>query len=84
MFGVPALNGKDEEICVWVKLRPDAQMTDHELKDYCLARHLDPFKVPKYIKFVDEFPKSRGRVKKYIMVDKMISELHYLALHKNR
>jgi fatty-acyl-CoA synthase len=53
-----------EELCAWVKLKPDQQLSVDELREFC--RHqLAHFKVPRYIRFVDEFPRStRGEIQK--------------------
>jgi len=44
-----------EEICAWVKLRPGVSATEEEIRAFCRDQ-IAHYKVPRYIKFVDEFP----------------------------
>ena len=64
-----------EEICAWIKLRPGETLTAEEIKAFCKDR-IAHFKIPRYIKFVDEFPMTvTGKVQKYVMREKMTEEL---------
>ncbi|MEO8135975.1 MAG: AMP-binding protein [Betaproteobacteria bacterium] len=51
---VPSPLGEDD-ILVAVIRKPEAQLTAHDIADWCRAR-LAPFKVPRYVVFVDELP----------------------------
>ena len=73
----------DEELCAWVKLKPaealaDVQapkLTEASLKEFCKDK-IAYFKVPKYVKFVNEFPMNNtGKVQKFKMQAQMIKEL---------
>ncbi len=57
-----------EEIVAWVQLDPDAgDITAEDLIGFCRDR-IAHFKIPRYFKFVDEFPMTvTGKVQKYIM-----------------
>lgn len=60
---------------VWVKLRTGASVTEDELREYCRGR-IAHFKVPRYVRFVDEFPMTvTGKVQKYLMREQAIAEL---------
>ncbi|XP_017877807.1 acyl-CoA synthetase family member 2, mitochondrial [Ceratina calcarata] len=54
-----------EEVCACVRLRKGASPSKEQLKEYCKGR-MAPFKIPRYIVFVDEYPKTAsGKVQKY-------------------
>ncbi|HET8918780.1 MAG TPA: AMP-binding protein [Xanthobacteraceae bacterium] len=64
-----------EEICAWVKLRPGVSANEEEIRAFCRDQ-IAHYKVPRYIKFVDEFPMTvTGKIQKFIMRERMISEL---------
>ncbi len=64
-----------EEIAAWVKLHPGHDCDAEELRAYCKA-HIAHFKVPRYFKFVDEFPMTvTGKVQKFRMRELMLAEL---------
>lgn len=46
-----------ESVKAWVVLRRGQQLTDEELKAYCRTR-LTAYKVPRYVEFRDELPRS--------------------------
>jgi fatty-acyl-CoA synthase len=59
----------------WITLSEGAGLTEPELKDFCRDR-IAHFKVPRYMKVVDEFPMTvTGKVQKFKMRDCAISEL---------
>ena len=73
-FGVPDKKF-GEQLCVWVRLRADATLTPEDIRDYCRGR-LAHFKIPHYVKFVDEFPMTvTGKARKFEMRAKMCDEL---------
>src|SRR6202034_426002 len=51
VIGVPDLK-YGEELCAWIKLRPGAELTEAEVKQYCQGK-IAHFKVPRYVKLVD-------------------------------
>lgn len=64
-----------EEVCVWIKLRRDASATADEIRAFCKER-LAHFKVPRYVKFVDDFPLTvTGKVQKFRIREMAIEEL---------
>jgi fatty-acyl-CoA synthase len=72
-----------EEVCVWIKLRKGAQVTPDEVRSFCKER-LAHFKVPRYVKFVEEFPLTvTGKVQKYRIREITIEELGLGAGHGN-
>ncbi|MFC6672270.1 AMP-binding protein [Marinobacterium aestuariivivens] len=65
-----------EELIAWIKLHPGADdVTADELRDYCKGR-ITHFKVPRYFKFVDNFPMTvTGKIQKFRMREISIEEL---------
>jgi fatty-acyl-CoA synthase len=64
-----------EEICAWVKLRPGEHAGEEEIKAFCRGQ-IAHYKVPRYVKFVDEFPMTvTGKIQKFIMRERSIAEL---------
>jgi fatty-acyl-CoA synthase len=64
-----------EEICAWVKLHAGAQTDAEEIREFCRGK-IAHFKIPRYIKFVDEFPMTvTGKVQKFAMRERMTEEL---------
>jgi len=66
VFGVPdAFYG--EEIAAWIQPHGDGEMTADEVRDFCRER-MAHFKIPRYIRFVDEFPMTvTGKLQKFRM-----------------
>ncbi len=59
----------------WVVVRERGALTEDELKDFCKDR-IAHFKVPRYVKFVDEYPMTvTGKVQKFLMRQMAIEEL---------
>jgi fatty-acyl-CoA synthase len=74
VFGVPDAR-YGEELCAWVKLRPGETLTAEEVRDFCRDQ-IAHYKVPRHIRFVDEFPMTvTGKIQKFMMREKMTVEL---------
>jgi fatty-acyl-CoA synthase len=74
VFGVPDVK-YGEEICAWITLNEGSNLTEDGVKDFCKGQ-IAHYKVPRYIRFVDEFPMTvTGKIQKFIMRDAMIEEL---------
>jgi fatty-acyl-CoA synthase len=64
-----------EEIMAWVQLREGASASGDDLKDFCKGK-IAHYKVPRYVKLVDEFPMTiTGKVQKFKMREAAIEEL---------
>ena len=64
-----------EEVCAWIKLEEGASLTEDEVKAFCTGQ-ITHFKVPKYVRFVDEFPMTvTGKIQKFRMSEAMAEEL---------
>jgi fatty-acyl-CoA synthase len=74
VIGVPD-DRYGEEICAWIRLRPGASASEEEIRAFCRDQ-IAHYKVPRYVKFVDEFPMTvTGKIQKFIMRERMIAEL---------
>jgi fatty-acyl-CoA synthase len=74
VFGVPDPR-YGEEIAAWIKLRPGEVLTEIDIKTFCQGQ-IAHYKVPRYVKFVDEFPMTvTGKMQKYLMREAMAAEL---------
>lgn len=63
-----------EQVCAWVQLKSQQSITAEQLRDFCRSK-ITHFKVPKYIRFVDEFPMTvTGKIQKFKMREVMESE----------
>ncbi len=64
-----------EEVMAWVKIKEEWDITKEDLKDYCTGQ-IATYKIPKYWKFVDEFPMTvTGKVRKVEMREISTKEL---------
>ena len=64
-----------EELCAWIKLRDGEDANADEIKAFCKDQ-IAHFKVPRYVRFVDEFPMTvTGKIQKFKMRETMIAEL---------
>jgi fatty-acyl-CoA synthase len=62
-----------EEIAAWIK--PKGDITSEDITEYCKGK-ISHQKIPKYIKFVDEFPMTvTGKVKKFKIREMATKEL---------
>ncbi|HEY2442350.1 MAG TPA: AMP-binding protein [Streptosporangiaceae bacterium] len=78
VIGVPDAR-YGEELCAWVRLRPGQELTEDQLKAYC-AGQIAHFKVPRYVRFTDEFPMTvTGKVQKFRMRETSVAELGLAA-----
>ena len=74
VFGVPD-EKYGEQVAAWVQLKEGQMLDEQAVKEYCNGQ-ITHFKVPKYIKFVKEFPMTvTGKMQKFIMRDEFSKEL---------
>ena len=74
VIGVPD-DKYGEELCAWVRLADGESASEDDIRAFCrgqIAHH----KIPRYVKFVDEFPMTvTGKIQKFAMRETMIEEL---------
>lgn len=64
-----------EELCAWVRLKHGSSLKEDEVRAFCKAS-LAHYKVPRYVKFVEEFPQTvSGKIQKFKIREQMIHEL---------
>ncbi|MFT4581806.1 MAG: fatty-acyl-CoA synthase [Gammaproteobacteria bacterium] len=74
VFGVPDKKF-GEQVAAWIKLREGESPSEDDIRDYC-REQIAHYKVPAYIRFVDEFPMTvTGKIQKFVMRDTMIEDL---------
>jgi fatty-acyl-CoA synthase len=74
IIGVPS-EKFGEEVMAWIKVRKGFNVTEDELLSYCKGR-IAHYKVPKYWKFVEEFPMTiSGKIRKVEMREVSMKEL---------
>jgi fatty-acyl-CoA synthase len=75
VIGVPDAK-YGEELCAWVKLRPGAELSLDELREFCTGQ-IAHFKIPRYLRITEDFPMTvTGKVQKFVMREVSIGELH--------
>ncbi|MFV7783794.1 AMP-binding protein [Shewanella marisflavi] len=81
IFGVKS-EKYGEEVCAWIKVQPGASVTEEEIRHF-LTEKFAYFKVPRYIKFVEQYPMTvTGKIQKFKMREMMYQEL-YEAINCN-
>jgi fatty-acyl-CoA synthase len=74
VIGVPDVK-YGEELMAWVKVREGATLTEDALKEFCKGK-IAHYKVPRYVKFTDEFPMTvTGKIQKFKMREQAVEEL---------
>ena len=64
-----------EELCAWIVVKPGQQLDEDEVRAFCKGR-IAHYKVPRYIRFVAEFPMTvTGKIQKFRIRDAMKEEL---------
>ncbi|XP_073990836.1 acyl-CoA synthetase family member 2 isoform X2 [Rhodnius prolixus] len=64
-----------EEVCASIKLSPGSSISADDVKNYCKGK-IAHFKIPTFIKFVDDFPKTAsGKVQKHVLRSMMEKDL---------
>ncbi len=74
VFGVPD-ERFGEELCAWIKPRAGEALSEDEVRAFCRDQ-IAHYKVPRHIRFVDEFPMTvTGKMQKFVMRERMVEEL---------
>lgn len=64
-----------EEVCAWIQLKDGATASEDEIRNFCKGQ-ISHYKVPRYVRFVDEFPMTvTGKIRKIEMRAIMAEEL---------
>ena len=74
VFGLPD-EKYGEQVAAWVQAREGTDLTPEAIREFC-GGQITHFKIPKYIKLVDEFPMTvTGKMQKFVMRDVYAEEL---------
>lgn len=74
VFGVPD-DYYGEQVAAWIELHHGETLTEEEVKHFC-NENIAHFKIPRYIRFVTEFPMTvTGKLQKFKMSEAMIKYL---------
>ena len=83
LVGVPDVKYA-EELCAWVKLRPDSELTAEQVREFCTGK-IAHYKIPRYVRVTDSFPMTvTGKVQKFRMRETSVSELGLEAASQTR
>jgi fatty-acyl-CoA synthase len=64
-----------EELCAWIILREGASLNEEQVREFCRGQ-IAHYKIPRYIRFVKEFPMTiTGKIQKFLIRKAMIAEL---------
>ncbi|MDN5914360.1 MAG: AMP-binding protein [Pseudonocardia sp.] len=58
----------------YVVLAPGARASERELVEFCLGR-IATYRVPRYVRFVTEYPMSGTKIKKFVLRERIAAEL---------
>lgn len=58
----------------FLQLKPNCSVTEEEIINFCLGR-IATFKVPRYVRVVDEWPMSGTKIRKFVLRDRLVQEL---------
>lgn len=58
----------------FIELAPGTAVTEQEIIDYCLGS-IATYRVPRYVRFVDKWPMSGTKIKKYVLRERIRAEL---------
>jgi fatty-acyl-CoA synthase len=70
-----------EVVAAFIELRPGASLTDAEIVDFCVDR-IATFKVPRYVRFVEQWPMSGTKIAKRMLRDQITDELRAAGIRK--
>ncbi len=74
VIGVPDAK-YGEELCAWVKLRPGAELTAEQVREFCTGK-IAHYKIPRYVRITEDFPLTvTGKVQKFKMRETSVGEL---------
>ncbi|HJM28205.1 MAG: class I adenylate-forming enzyme family protein [Acidimicrobiales bacterium] len=72
---VAAPDAKYVEVpAAYIQLKPGSTTTEQEIIDFCRGQ-IATYRVPRYIRFIEEYPMSASKVKKFVLRDMIKEEL---------
>ena len=58
----------------YIQLKPDAEATEEEIIDFCKGK-IATYRIPRYVRFVDDWPMSGTKIKKIVLREMIAEEL---------
>lgn len=75
VFGIPD-DRLGEEVCTWIVAKEGSDLDADTLQNFCQGQ-IAHYKIPKFIRFVDEIPMTiTGKPQKFVMQEKMVEYLN--------
>lgn len=63
-----------EVVAAYLELKPGTSVTEEEIVEHCLGL-IATFKVPRYVRFVTDWPMSGTKIQKFVLKDRIETEL---------
>jgi fatty-acyl-CoA synthase len=63
----------------FVQLKPGATLEEHELIAFCAGK-IATYKIPRYVRVVDEWPMSGTKIQKFVLRERIAAELAELGI----
>jgi fatty-acyl-CoA synthase len=63
-----------EVVCAFVELEDGSELTEADVIDFCRSK-VASYKIPRYVRFVSEWPMSATKIQKYKLRDQIAAEL---------
>lgn len=74
-FPIPAEEGEEDDIVVFVVVQPGEELGDKQLRRWCEGK-MPKFMWPQHIKFVDDLPRTpTNKLQKYKLREMILKEL---------
>jgi fatty-acyl-CoA synthase len=72
---VGAPDGRYQEVpAAYLQLKPGAATSEQEIIEFCVGK-IATFKVPRYVRFVSEWPMSGTKIQKFVLREQIAAEL---------
>lgn len=65
-----------EVVAAFIQLNPGMHATEQEIIDFCKGS-IASYKIPRYVRFVDEWPMSSTKIQKFHLRDSICDELGF-------
>ena len=65
-----------EVVAAFIQLNPEMHATEREIIDFCKGS-IASYKIPRYVRFVDEWPMSSTKIQKFRLRDSICDELGF-------
>ncbi len=65
-----------EVVATFIEIKPGETTTEQEIIDFCRGK-IASFKIPKYVRFVTEWPMSSTKIQKVKLKEQMLKELNF-------